>query len=121
MLDYVMLETDLQRRVQRLLSADCRTEDLDRIFLGLRGLAGCRASLREIGDFVAHRDQREKGPITQRVRDLAVSCHSWTWQQFGRGPSLEQAMVVAEANLRIATDVQLDNKFKLKRPVVRST
>jgi hypothetical protein len=120
MLDCTVLATDLQRRVQRLLSGDCRTEDLDRIFLGLRGRTGCRTSLREIGDFVAHRDQREKGPITQRVRDLAVSCHSWTWQQFGRGPSLKQAIVIAEANLRIATDAQLDNKFKLKRAVVRS-
>jgi hypothetical protein len=115
-----MLETDLQRRVQRLLSGDCRIEDLDRIFLGVRGRAGCRASLREIGDFVAHRDQREKGPITQRVRDLAVTCHSWIWQQFGRGPSLEQAVFVAEANLRIARDSQLDDKFKLTRAVVRS-
>lgn len=71
MLECVMLEADPQHRVQRLLSGDCRIEDLDRIFLGLRSRRDSRDSMREIRD--SHRDEREKGPATQRVRDLAAS------------------------------------------------
>ena len=120
MLRSAMLDTDLQRRVQRLLSGDRRTEDLARIFLSVRGRDQGRASLREIGDFVAHRDQREKGPVTARVRDMFLSCRSWSRQQMGIAPTLEQACEVAAANLRTATDVQLEANFKLKRSVVKS-
>jgi hypothetical protein len=120
MLRSAMLDTDLQRRVQRLLSGDRRTEDLDRIFLSVRGRDQGRASLREIGDFVAHRDQREKGQVTARVRDMFLSCRSWSRQQMGIAPTLEQACEVAAANLRTATDVQLEANFKLKRSVVKS-
>lgn len=115
-----MIDADLKRRVDRLLRGERRTEDLDRLYLGLRERAFGRASVREIGDFVAHRSEREKGPVTARVRDIFVSLHSWARGLMGYVPSLPELRKVAAANLRIATDVQLQNRLALRRQVVTS-
>ena len=42
---------------------------MDRLFLGQRTRAWSRACFREIGDFVAHRDTREKGLLYDRTSD----------------------------------------------------
>jgi hypothetical protein len=116
-----MLNDDLQRRVQRLLRGDRRPADLDRIFLGLRGRSYGRASIREIGDFVAHRDQREKGPVTERVRDIFLSLHSWAHGMFGYRPSLEEVRRIAAANLRTATNEQLAARLGMSRTAAKSS
>jgi hypothetical protein len=115
-----MIDAEMHRRVERLLRGDRRVDDLDRIFLGLRDRAHGRASVREIGDFVAHRGERDKGPVTSRVRDIFISLHSWAGGLLGRVPTLEQARKVAGANLRIATDAQLQHRLALRRTVVAS-
>lgn len=115
-----MIDGDLQRRVERLIRGERRTEDLDRLYLGLRERAFGKASVREIGDFVAHRSEREKGAVTARVRDVFVSLHSWARGLMGHIPSLPELRKVAAANLRIATDAQLQNRLALRRQVVAS-
>ena len=115
-----MIDAEMLRRVERLLRGDNRTDDLDRLYLSLRDRAHGRASVREIGDFVAHRDERDKGPVTSRVRDMFISLHSWAGSLLGRIPTLDQARKVAAANLRIATDAQLQHRLSLRRPVVAS-
>lgn len=110
----------MQRRVERLLRGDRRPDDLDRLYLNLRDRAHGRASVREIGDFVAHRGERDKGPVTSRVRDIFISLHSWASGLLGQTPTLEQARKVTAANLRIATDEQLQHRLALRRTVVAS-
>ncbi len=115
-----MIDAELQRRVERLARGEKRTDDLDRLYLAMRDRAHGRASVREIGDFVAHRGERDKGPVTSRVRDIFVSLHSWAAGMMGRIPTVSQARRVAAANLRIATDTQLDSRLSLRRNVVAS-
>jgi hypothetical protein len=115
-----MKPTELRQRVERYLRGDCRVADLDRIFLGLRDRCHGLASIREIGDFVAQRDQREKGAVTDTVRDIHLSLDSWLHQGEGRFPDLAKAKRICAANLRTATDAQLDARLGLRREVVRS-
>jgi hypothetical protein len=55
--------------VERLLRGDFRTDDLTRLFLYVRDRCDGRESVQEIGDFVAHHEEREKGIVTQTTRD----------------------------------------------------
>jgi hypothetical protein len=102
-----MLDDDLRHRAGRLMAGDHRVVDLDRLFLGLRARAGAQACFREIGDFVAHRDTREKGLITQVGRDLFTSVDVWSLKMRGRDPSWADMDRAAYANLRLASDEQL--------------
>ncbi|RXR30277.1 hypothetical protein [Sphingobium fluviale] len=115
-----MKPTELRQRIERYIRGDCRVADLDRIFLGLRDRCHGLASIREIGDFVAHRDQREKGAVTDTVRDIHLSLDSWLHQGEGRFPDLAKAKRICAANLRTTTDAQLDARLGLRREVVRS-
>lgn len=115
-----MKPTELRKRVERYIRGDRRVEDLDRIFLGLRDRCYGLTSIREIGDFVAHRNQRDKGPITETVRNIHLSLDSWLHQGEGRFPDLAKAKRICAANLRTATDAQLDTRFGLRREVVKS-
>lgn len=116
-----MIDADLDRRVKRLVRGECRTDDLDRLFLALRERSYGRASTREIGDFVAHRDQREKGPVTQKVRDIFTSFQTWVRISVERLPfTLADIRKVSEANLRIATDDQIQARLGLTRNVAKS-
>src|SRR5688572_17242104 len=49
-----------------------RVEDLTTLFLALRDRAGGRQSIVDVGDFVAHREERNKGYVTRAVRDFFV-------------------------------------------------
>jgi dsDNA-binding SOS-regulon protein len=115
-----MKATELRHRVERYIRGDCRVVDLDRIFLGLRDRCYGLASIREIGDFVAHREQREKGPVTDKVRDIQLSLESWLKQGEGKIPDLAAAKRISAANLRTATDAQLAQRLGLRREVVKS-
>jgi hypothetical protein len=66
-----MVDAALSARVQRLLHGQFQVEDLTTLFLALRGpRSGGRQAVDEVGDFVAHRDERNKGIVTQAVRDF---------------------------------------------------
>jgi len=111
---------ECRQRVERYIRGDRRVEDLDRIFLGLRDRCYGLTSIREIGDFVAHRDRRDKGPITETVRNIHLSLDSWLHQGEGRLPDLNKAKRICAANLRTVTDAQLDARLGLRRDVVKS-
>jgi len=102
-----MLDEDLRHRARRFLTGDHRISDLDRLFLGLRARAGDQACFREIGDFVAHRDTREKGLVTQVGRDVFTSVDVWSLKLRGRDASWADISRAAHANLRLASDEQL--------------
>jgi hypothetical protein len=111
-----MLDDDLRYRAGRFMAGDHRVVDLDRLFLGLRARAGAQACFREIGDFVAHRDTREKGLITQTGQDVFTSVDVWSLKMRGRDPSWADIGRAAHANLRLASDEQLRNGCGCQRP-----
>ena len=98
------LDEELRRRARRLLNGDRRTEDLDRLYLGLRGRARGFDAVREIGDFVAHRDERSKGFISQVARDVFTSVDVWSMDLRGLKASWTDIGRAAEANLRLASN-----------------
>ncbi|MEA2803638.1 MAG: hypothetical protein QOE49_3733 [Rhodospirillaceae bacterium] len=61
---------ELRVRAERLLRGDFRVDDLTKLFLYARDRCDGRESVQEIGDFVAHHDERRKGIVTRSVRDL---------------------------------------------------
>jgi len=69
----------LRIRVQRLLRGS-RTphEDITEIFLALRDFAGGRACVVEIGNFIAHRGERNIGMVTREAREFfAIARFVW--------------------------------------------
>ncbi len=58
--------------------------------------------------------------MTDAVRDIHLSLDSWLHQGEGRFPNLAKAKRICAANLRTATDAQLDARLGLRREVVRS-
>jgi len=67
-----MVDTGLRGRVTRLLAGNFRADDLTRLFLYARDRCDGRESVQEIGDFVAHHNERSKGIVTQTLRDFFV-------------------------------------------------
>lgn len=62
-----MVPPDIAKRVDRLFNGQHRTEDLIHLFAWLRFQTGGRAPfVRDIGDFVAHRHERDQG-FTWRI------------------------------------------------------
>lgn len=115
-----MIKKDLERRVQRLMSGERRREDLHELYLALRENRGAGDSVREIGDFVAHRTERTKGPVTQVVRDVFTSADVWLGSLIGKPRSWADFRPAIEANLRIATNEQIKLRLGLRREVARS-
>lgn len=77
--------------------------------------------MREIGDFVAHRGQREKGLVTDRARDILTSLESWLRISVEGGSfTRNEVRKVAEANLRNASEAQLSNRLGMTRAVAKS-
>lgn len=114
---------ELRKRLERLLSGERRIDDLQALFLDQRFRAQGRRSVREIGDFIAHRDRRDKGEVVEVVADLYRSAHFWAWTQLNLPAALSDlsdAANAARANLRRATDDQLKGGCNLKRPVAQS-
>lgn len=115
-------KTDLRRRVERLLAGRRSLEDLQRIYLDQRDRAYGRASVLEIGDFIAHREERVKGVVTRRVEDLLLSGRTWIAAVLGDIPQLDSPVLRdrARANFRLATDDQIRVNLGLKRDVAKS-
>jgi hypothetical protein len=68
-----MPDPGMRARVKRLLGGDFRSDDLTRLFLFARDRCDGRESVQEIGDFVAHHDERSKGLITRTTRDWYIT------------------------------------------------
>src|SRR5688572_6682491 len=73
-----MPDPGMRARVGRLLRRDFRSDDLTRLFLYARDRCDGRESVQEIGDFVAHHDERTKGLITRSTRDWQITAWHYT-------------------------------------------
>ena len=112
--------TEHRRRVGRLLRGERNVTDLDRLFSDLRSSETDRLTIREIGDFAAHRSERDKGIVMKRAADMQISARAWLRQINGQVPTLNEACQTAEANLRIAPDKRLEDNLRMKRRQGRS-
>jgi hypothetical protein len=115
-----MIDDDLRSRAKRLIAGEVRPDDLDRLYLGQRTRAGCAAAFREIGDFIAHRDCRDKGLITQAARDVFTSFDVWSLGLRGKKATWPDIVRAAKANLRIATDAQIKAGCGCSRQLAKS-
>ncbi len=114
-----MIKTELRARARRLMEARAKAEDLDRLFLDQRESSHGRESFREIGDFLAHRDQRSKGPVTQRVRDVFTSFRVWSLGLRGIRPTLDDLRTAGLANLSLSTDEEIRSGSGLRRDAAK--
>lgn len=64
-----MSDPRFRARVTRLLRSDFRVDDLKTLFLYARDRCDGSEAVREVGDFIAHHDERTKGIVTRSVRD----------------------------------------------------
>jgi hypothetical protein len=114
-----VVDDDLRLRARRLLSGFRRADDLDRLFLDQRDRSHGRECFREVGDFIAHRQERTKGITAQIGRDVFTSADVWSLQFRDRKPSVKDIDRAARANLRLASDAQLECGCGLRRPAVK--
>src|SRR5258708_31080688 len=77
-------------------------------------------SFREIADFAAHPDLREKGPVTQVVRDLITTFTPLLDRALGsQNPPIEKLLDRVVSNFRMATDEQLFRICGLSRSATK--
>jgi hypothetical protein len=114
-----MIDNDLRLRAKRFLAGQTLIEDLDRFFLDLRDRTHGRASFREVGDFIAHRGQRNKGLVTQIARDVITSVSVWSLSFRGKKATYPEVAKAARANFRLASDEQLEQGCGLRRSAIK--
>lgn len=68
-----MADSVMRQRVERLIHGDFNPEDLTRLFVFLRDKHLARQSVQEIGHFVAHQGERDKGFTTDAARRFFAS------------------------------------------------
>jgi hypothetical protein len=110
-----MSDQELRIRARRLFAGDVRLEDIDRLFLDQRQRCCGRKHFQEMGDFLAHRSERNRGPVTDVMRDIMTSFRVWSMPMRGKQHTLRDISEAGEANLRLMTDAQLLAGCGLKR------
>jgi hypothetical protein len=63
----------LQKAVTRIDTGNFDETDLDSVLNGLRQYCGANSVFREVADFLAHRDLRDRGPVRNALRALYLS------------------------------------------------
>src|SRR6266481_9052116 len=76
----------LRIRVERLLRGAKRPDDVGELFLALRDYSGGRECVVEIGNFVAHRGERNIGITTREARDFFSTGRFYADYVFGNRP-----------------------------------
>lgn len=67
-----MANEDLRLFVEAMIRGEFRSDDVIHLLMYARDRSGGKQSVREIGDFCAHRNDRNKGPITDDARDFFI-------------------------------------------------
>lgn len=116
-----MITDELSIRARRLIAGQFRGDDLDRLYLDQRDKHHERESFREVGDFIAHRRERQKGLVTQIARDVFTSISVWSLALRGKRPTPGDIERAARANFRLATDAQLQQGCGLRRKAAKET
>ncbi|WP_294266338.1 hypothetical protein [uncultured Sphingomonas sp.] len=67
------MDENLKLWVSRLIKGDASARDLDRIYLSLRARSYGNKAVTEIGDFIAHADQRDRGEVFSVSNDMVTT------------------------------------------------
>lgn len=116
----------LRARLARLMSGDLRPDDVAKLYIGKRSSSYGRASFRELADFAAHPDLRNRGPVTDRIRDMRTTFKPMLDRAIsGVSPPIQEILARAESNFRMATDVQISRlsrglERKAAEPLLKS-
>jgi hypothetical protein len=95
-------------------------EDYRALIQDLRFRCKGRRKFREISDFLSHRDVRDRGPVTNLVRDIFVSARVFAMILGNQIPTVAEARAAAHANLRLATDATIAAECAMSRKVPHS-
>ena len=110
-----MLQEDHKRRVARLIRGERKVTDLHNLFSDLRMHQPGRASVKEIGHFAAHRQERNSGISLTRANDILTSARLWH-QQFNLTKlTADHLQEAGRANFRILPDERIKEKFGISR------
>ncbi|MCP4409272.1 MAG: hypothetical protein GY807_16270 [Gammaproteobacteria bacterium] len=102
-------DADLKARLERLMGGDLQVDDITKLYVGKRSASHGRASFREIADFVAHPDLRNRGPVTDRIRDMRTTFKPMLDRSIkDETPSLEDLLARSVSNLRMASAEQIE-------------
>ena len=110
-----MLLEDHRRRVARLLRGERRVSDMERLFSDLRMMKPGRASVREVGHFAAHREERDNGISLERANDIQTSARLWQKQFDGVPPDIGHLKEAGRANLNIMPDDRIRERLGISR------
>lgn len=101
-------DDNLKARVSRLMAGDLRVDDISKLYIGKRSSSYGRMSFREIADFIAHPDLRNRGPITDRIRDMRMTFRPLLDRVFKKEEAdLDDVIARCESNFRMANDEQI--------------
>ena len=104
---------DIALHIDRLVRGEFKSEYLTELFLWARDIeAGREPLLRDIGDFIAHRQKREKGLTWQRAQDF-VDCARATFVDHSK----EAFLLGCQACLRLSSDQEVLKLFGRPRAV----
>jgi hypothetical protein len=101
-------DENLKARVSRLLTGDLRVDDIAKLYIGKRSSSYGRTSFRELADFIAHPDLRNRGPVTDRIRDMRTTFRPLLDRALKEeGANLEDVISRCQSNFRMANDEQI--------------
>lgn len=110
-----LLERGLRHRALAVLAGTAAASDFQALFQGLRFRSRGRRRFRDIADFIAHPEVRDRGAIAELVRDVFTSARVFTMIAAGQAPSSEEARLAGHANLRLATDAAISGQCAMGR------
>lgn len=116
-----MILEDHRRRVARLLRGERKVSDIERLILDLRMLKPGRASVREVGHFAAHREERNSGISLERANDIQTSVKLWQKQLDGIVPDVDHLKEAGRANLNIIPDERIQELLGISRQTAEQT
>lgn len=103
-------DEDLKARIERLMSGDLQVEDIAKLYVGKRSASFGRVSFRELADFVAHPDKRNRGPVTDRIRDMRTTFKPFLDRSHDQeNPNLKDVIARCDSNFRMASDEQISS------------
>lgn len=88
---------------------------MERLFSDLRMMKPGHASVREVGHFAAHREERDSGISLERANDIQTSARLWQKQFDGIPPDVDHLKEAGRANLKIMPDDRIREKLGISR------
>jgi hypothetical protein len=86
----MMVDAKASAWTQRLLRGEFRLDDLANLFLYARDRCSGNRAVKDIGDFHAHHNERDRGIITDSTRDWFAVVRYFSWRSYPPGgPNLD--------------------------------